>query len=65
MKRKRADILLVETGLFDSRAKARAAIEAGAVKADGKVVTKPSQELEQTAVLEGVAAFPWVGREAP
>ncbi len=64
MTRKRADILLVETGLFDSRAKARAAIEAGSVKADGKVVTKPSQELEETAVLEGVAAFPWVGRGA-
>jgi 23S rRNA (cytidine1920-2'-O)/16S rRNA (cytidine1409-2'-O)-methyltransferase len=64
MTRKRADILLVETGLFDSRAKARAAIEAGAVKADGKVVTKPSQEIEETAVLEGVAAFPWVGRGA-
>jgi 23S rRNA (cytidine1920-2'-O)/16S rRNA (cytidine1409-2'-O)-methyltransferase len=30
MTRKRADILLVETGLFDTRAKARAAIEAGA-----------------------------------
>jgi predicted rRNA methylase YqxC with S4 and FtsJ domains len=41
MKRKRADILLVEAGLFDSRAKARAAIEAGSVKADGKVVTSP------------------------
>lgn len=64
MTRKRADILLVEAGLFDSRAKARAAIEAGAVKADGKVVTKPSQEIEETAVLEGVAAFPWVGRGA-
>ncbi len=43
MKRKRIDILLVEAGLFGSRAKARAAIEAGAVKADGKIVTKPSQ----------------------
>jgi len=64
MKRKRADILLVEAGLFDSRAKARAAIEAGAVKADGKLVTKPSQEFDVTAVLEGVAAHPWVGRGA-
>lgn len=64
MTRKRADILLVEAGLFDSRAKARAAIEAGAVKADGKVVTKPSQEIEDTAALEAVAAHPWVGRGA-
>jgi 23S rRNA (cytidine1920-2'-O)/16S rRNA (cytidine1409-2'-O)-methyltransferase len=64
MKRKRADILLVEAGLFDSRAKARAAIEAGSVKADGKVVTKPSQEFDPAVVLEAVAAHPWVGRGA-
>jgi 23S rRNA (cytidine1920-2'-O)/16S rRNA (cytidine1409-2'-O)-methyltransferase len=31
----RADLLLVERGFFESRAKARAAIEAGLVKVDG------------------------------
>ena len=33
--RKRVDVLLVERGLFESRARARAAIEAGGVTADG------------------------------
>ena len=33
--RKRADVLLVERGLFESRAKAQAAIAAGLVTADG------------------------------
>ena len=36
--RKRADLLLVERGLFESRARAQAAIEAGLVTADGKQV---------------------------
>jgi 23S rRNA (cytidine1920-2'-O)/16S rRNA (cytidine1409-2'-O)-methyltransferase len=36
--RKRADILLVERGLFESRARAQAAIEAGLVIANDKVV---------------------------
>ena len=35
--RKRADLLLVERGLFESRAKAQAAIAAGRVTADGVV----------------------------
>jgi 23S rRNA (cytidine1920-2'-O)/16S rRNA (cytidine1409-2'-O)-methyltransferase len=64
MGRKRADILLVEQGFFDSRAKARAAIEAGGVKADGRVVAKASEALDETAVLEAQAAHPWVGRGA-
>ena len=36
--RKRADVLLVERGLFESRARARAAIEVGGVMAAGKQV---------------------------
>ena len=36
--RTRADLLLVARGLFESRAKARAAIEAGGVAADGRPV---------------------------
>ena len=39
----RADLLLVARGLFESRARARAAIEAGGVTADGRVVAKASQ----------------------
>jgi 23S rRNA (cytidine1920-2'-O)/16S rRNA (cytidine1409-2'-O)-methyltransferase len=40
--RKRADTLLVERGLFESRARAQAAIEAGLVTANDKQVMKPS-----------------------
>jgi 23S rRNA (cytidine1920-2'-O)/16S rRNA (cytidine1409-2'-O)-methyltransferase len=64
MARKRADILLVERGLFESRAKARAAIEAGGVSADGLPVAKASNLLEETADIAAQAAHPWVGRGA-
>lgn len=60
----RADLLLVARGLFDSRAKARAAIEAGGVIADGRSVTKPSELLADDAELEAAPAHPWVGRGA-
>ena len=62
--RTRADLLLVARGLFESRAKARAAIEAGGVTADGRAVMKPSELLADGAVVEAVAAHPWVGRGA-
>jgi 23S rRNA (cytidine1920-2'-O)/16S rRNA (cytidine1409-2'-O)-methyltransferase len=62
--RKRADILLVERGLFDSRAKARAAIEAGGVSAAGRRVAKASETLDEDAELTAVPAHPWVGRGA-
>lgn len=51
-------------GLVDSRAKARAAIEAGKVTADGVVVGKPSALIDEAAVLVAEAAHPWVGRGA-
>jgi 23S rRNA (cytidine1920-2'-O)/16S rRNA (cytidine1409-2'-O)-methyltransferase len=41
----RIDRLLVERGLFESRAKAQAAIAAGCVTADDVVVGKPSEEI--------------------
>ena len=62
MARQRADLLLVARGLFDSRAKARAAIEAGGVTANGHIVAKAASMLDEDAVLEGAAAHPWVGR---
>ena len=64
MARKRADLLLVERGLFESRAKARAAIEAGGVTADGQIVMKASQELDEAATIAAAPAHPWVGRGA-
>jgi 23S rRNA (cytidine1920-2'-O)/16S rRNA (cytidine1409-2'-O)-methyltransferase len=60
----RVDHLLVARGLFESRARARAAIEAGLVKADGVEVRKPSEKVAETAEIEAEAAHPWVGRGA-
>jgi 23S rRNA (cytidine1920-2'-O)/16S rRNA (cytidine1409-2'-O)-methyltransferase len=58
----RADVALVERGLFESRAKARAAIEAGLVKADGVRVSKPSEPLSPDARVVASAPHPWVSR---
>jgi 23S rRNA (cytidine1920-2'-O)/16S rRNA (cytidine1409-2'-O)-methyltransferase len=60
--RKRADILLVERGLFESRARARAAIEAGLVIANDKQVMKPSETIAADAVLQAQPAHPYVSR---
>ena len=64
MGRKRADLLLVERGLFDSRAKARAAIEAGRVLAGGTAVRRPSDLLDDLSEITAQPAHPWVGRAA-
>ena len=47
----RIDRLLVERGLFDSRAKAQAAIAAGRVTANDRIVPKASDEVATDAVL--------------
>ncbi len=60
--RKRADTLLVERGLFESRARARAAIEAGLVTANDKPVAKPSETVPLDAVLQAQPAHPYVSR---
>lgn len=62
MTRKRIDLLLVERGLFDSRARARAAIDAGLVSANGKAVTRPSDMMDDDADIIATPAHPWVGR---
>jgi 23S rRNA (cytidine1920-2'-O)/16S rRNA (cytidine1409-2'-O)-methyltransferase len=62
--RKRIDQLLVERGVFDSRAKARAAIEAGGVSVAGRLVVKPSELVDDNAEIVAEAAHPWVGRGA-
>src|ERR1043165_4474757 len=48
--------------LAESRARARAAIEAGGVRADGALVAKPSDLIADAAVLEVTPAYPWVSR---
>jgi 23S rRNA (cytidine1920-2'-O)/16S rRNA (cytidine1409-2'-O)-methyltransferase len=60
--RKRIDLLLVERGLFESRARARAAIEAGLVVANDKPVVKPSETIPADAVLRAEPAHPYVSR---
>lgn len=60
--RRRADRLLVERGLFESRAKAQAAIAAGLVVADGAVVRKASDEIAVDAQIEATPAHPYVSR---
>src|SRR6516165_3231200 len=60
--RKRVDLLLVERGLFESRARARAAIEAGLVVANDKKIAKPSEIIPDDAVLQAQAAHPYVSR---
>src|SRR5712692_10275955 len=60
--RRRADILLVERGLFESRAKAQAAIAAGLVTADAMPVRKASETIAADAALTAEPAVPWVSR---
>jgi 23S rRNA (cytidine1920-2'-O)/16S rRNA (cytidine1409-2'-O)-methyltransferase len=60
--RKRADILLVERGLFESRARAQAAIDAGLVTANAKTVLKASEAIAADAVLQAQPAHPFVSR---
>ena len=60
--RQRADRLLVERGLFDSRAKAQAAIAAGLVTANDTTVRKASEEIAVDAALSATPAHPYVSR---
>jgi 23S rRNA (cytidine1920-2'-O)/16S rRNA (cytidine1409-2'-O)-methyltransferase len=60
--RQRADRLLVERGLFDSRAKAQAAIAAGLVTANAAPVRKASEEIAVDAALSATPAHPYVSR---
>src|SRR5499433_2519946 len=60
--RQRADRLLVDRGLFVSRAKAQAAIEAGLVTADERTVLKPSEQIPTDAELRASPAHPYVSR---
>jgi len=62
--KRRIDQLLVERGLFDSRAKAAAAIQAGRVTVNGRPVAKPSEAVDEDAEIEAEPAHPWVGRGA-
>lgn len=61
-KRERADRVLVDRGLFDSRARAQAAIAAGLVSVGGRTLAKPSDMIHPTAEIEAREAYEWVSR---
>jgi 23S rRNA (cytidine1920-2'-O)/16S rRNA (cytidine1409-2'-O)-methyltransferase len=60
--RMRIDKLLVDRGLFESRAKAQAAIAAGQVTADDAPVRKPSEAVSANAVIGAKPEHPYVSR---
>ena len=64
MTRVRLDQLLVARGLAESRARAKAAIEAGGVTVDGRPTKAASQSVADDAVLTYADAHRWVGRGA-
>ena len=60
--RKRADLLLVERGLAESRERAQALIMEGLVYVPGGRVLKPGSLLAVDAALETKSTLPYVGR---
>jgi 23S rRNA (cytidine1920-2'-O)/16S rRNA (cytidine1409-2'-O)-methyltransferase len=60
--RRRIDQLLVERGLFESRARAQEAIAAGLVSVAGTVVSKASAAVPPDAALDARQPHPWVSR---
>jgi 23S rRNA (cytidine1920-2'-O)/16S rRNA (cytidine1409-2'-O)-methyltransferase len=61
---RRADVFLVEQGLAASRAEAQAAIAAGSVTANGRLLTKSSQMLSPGVEITYRKAHPFVSRGA-
>ncbi len=64
MRTVRLDQLLVTRGLAESRAKAKAAIEAGGVTLNGAPAKAASQAVNEDAEIGYAAAHRWVGRGA-
>ena len=62
MTKQRADRLLVARGLFESRARAQAAIAAGLVRADGALVRKASEDISDAARIAAEPEHPYVSR---
>lgn len=62
MPKTRLDLLLVERGLAESRAKAQALIMAGQVRVDGQVALKPATGVDSSVVLKVDAGPRYVSR---
>lgn len=60
----RIDRLLVERGLFESRARAQAAVQAGLVRVNGAVISKPSADIAEDARIEAQDIHDYVSRGA-
>lgn len=60
----RLDRLLVARGLFESRARAQAAVAAGLVRVDGVVVLKPAAEVDGGALIVAEDVHDYVSRGA-
>ncbi len=60
--RERLDVLLVDRGLFATRAQARAACLAGEISVDGRVVDKPGTQIAEGASVEAAARRRYVSR---
>ena len=58
----RADKFLVQSGYFDSRTQAQNSIVHGLVCANGRVVKKPSEKLDDSMEITAQAPHPWVSR---
>jgi 23S rRNA (cytidine1920-2'-O)/16S rRNA (cytidine1409-2'-O)-methyltransferase len=62
MTRKRADVVLVERGFFESRARAQEAIAAGLVAVNGATLRKPSEPVPDEALISAGQPHPYVSR---
>ncbi|MBI4186498.1 MAG: TlyA family RNA methyltransferase [Chloroflexi bacterium] len=62
MTRRRIDILMVERGLAESRAKAQALIMAGKVEVEGRPVIKPGIPVREEATIAVLEPPPFVSR---
>lgn len=61
--KQRADAVLAARGFYESRARARAAIEAGLVEIAGRRIAKPSEPVDPDAqVTRADQPHPWVSR---
>ena len=60
--RLRADLLLVERGFYESRARAQSAIAAGLVTANGVAILKASSTVASDAEIVAGEEHPWVSR---
>ena len=58
----RADQYLTSHGHYESRARAQAAIKAGLVLVDGKVIKKASEKIRDGAIVQAGREHPWVSR---